>query len=163
MLFLLGKFGDPLLFLHAESQFWHHSGILDLIYHNTPPARQSAPVSTPPASPGAIWGYNQARSLIDLAPVIIFAALTIIGARRLPVAYTLYMIGLLTLIVISPRPHRLGLFVSAGRYLIAAVPIFILLGSWARRHSWFDMLMVSCGFLLQAVLAAYFLAGGWIV
>jgi hypothetical protein len=163
MLFLFGKFGDPLLFLHAESQFWHHSGILDLIYHNTAPARPAAPVPATPAPPGAIWGYNQARSLVDLAPVIIFAVLTIIGARRLPVTYTLYMVGLVTLIVISPRPHRLGLFVSAGRYLIAAVPIFILLGSWARRYPWFDMLMVSCGFLLQAVLAAYFLAGGWVV
>jgi hypothetical protein len=161
MLFLFGKFGDPFLFLHAESQFWHHSGILDLIYHNTAPAR--TPVPTTPSPPGAIWGYNQARSLVDLAPVIIFAALTMIGARRLPPAYTLYMVGLLILIVISPRPHRLGLFVSAGRYLIAAVPIFILLGSWARRYPWFDMLMISCGFLLQAVLAAYFLAGGWIV
>jgi len=163
MLFLFGKFGDPLLFLHAESQFWHHSGILDLIYHNTSPAHAPAPVSTTPPEPGAIWGYNQARSLIDLAPVIIFIALTIIAARRQPMTYTLYMAGLLALILISPRPRRLGLFVSAGRYLIAGVPIFILLGSWARRHPWFEMLMVSCGFLLQAVLAMYFLAGGWMV
>jgi hypothetical protein len=163
MLFLWSRFGDPLLFLHAEAQFWHHAGILDLLYQTTSPASPSAPASTTPSVPALIWGYNQARPLIDLAPVVIFAALTIIGARRMPLTYTLYMVGLLTLILISPRPHRLGLFVSAGRYLIAGVPIFILLGSWARRYPWLDMLMVSCGFLLQAVLAGFFLAGGWIV
>ena len=109
------------------------------------------------------WSYEVARSLVDLAPVALFALVLLAGVRRLPASFTVYMACLLLLVVSSPRPERLGYFVSAGRYFTAAVPAFLLLGRWVVRRPWLDLLLVSGGFLLQAVFAAFFLAGGWMV
>lgn len=156
MAFLWHRFGDPLLFLHAEHQFWHHQSILPV--HAPAPATHAA-APTPPAA----WSFELARSLVDLAPVALFTLLVLAGVKRLPASFTLYMVCLLLLIVSSPRPDRLGFFVSAGRYFTAAVPAFLLLGRWVVRRPWLDLLLVSGGFLLQAVFAAYFLAGGWMV
>ncbi|MGH2517696.1 MAG: hypothetical protein ACRDHP_18770, partial [Ktedonobacterales bacterium] len=165
MLYLAHQFGDPLLFLHAEQQFWHHTPVVSAVHSTLTKATLPHPAAPAAihAAPDPDWTYQLARSLVDLAPLVIFGVLTLVAARRLPGAYTLYMLCLLALIVASPRPDRLGYFVSAGRYLLAAVPVFLLLARWARRRPWLDLLLMSGGFLLQAVLAAYFLSGGWLV
>lgn len=157
MAFLWRQFGDPLVFLRVEQLFWHHQSIVGLPMHPSPSAHSAS--SPRPAA----WSYDVARSLVDLAPVALFALLLFAGVKRLPISFTLYMACLLLLIMSSPRPGRLGYFVSAGRYFTAAVPAFILLGRWMARRPWLDLLLVSGGFLLQAVFAAYFLAGGWMV
>jgi hypothetical protein len=161
MLFLGARFGDPLLFLHAEQRYWGHAA-------PGAPATPGVPASSGTAAPAGPFGilapsYQQARSLVDLAPLAIFLVLTIILARRQPIIYTLYMVGLLALIFASPRPDRLGYFVSAGRYLCAALPIFFWLGRWSETRPWLFMLLTSAGFLLQATLASVFLSGGWLV
>lgn len=167
MLYLAHQFGDPLLFLHAEQQFWHHMPVVGTLHrpltHAGASPAPAASTSTIHGTPAPSWSYELARSLVDLAPLVIFGVLTLVAARRLPVAYTLYMVCLLALILASPRPDRLGYFVSAGRYLLAAIPIFLMLARWAQRRPWLDLLLTSGGFLLQAVFAAYFLAGGWLV
>lgn len=157
MVFLWLRFGDPLLFLHAEHQFWQHQNIVTV--------HAGAATSHKPAqgTSSSGWSYEVARSLVDLAPVALFALLAVVGAKRLPKSFTVYMVFLLLAVVSSPRPDRLGFFVSAGRYFTAAVPAFVLLGRWVVRRPWLDLLLVSGGFLLQAVYAAYFLAGGWMV
>jgi hypothetical protein len=161
MLFLGVRFGDPLLFLHAEQRYWNHA----------PPGAPITPGSPAPtgiATPNGLLAfltpsYEQARSLVDLAPLALFLILTIVLARRQPVMYTLYMAGLLALILASPRPDRLGYFVSAGRYLCAALPIFFWLGHWSETRPWLYLLLTSAGFMLQATLATVFLTGGWLV
>lgn len=162
MLFLGVRSGDPLLFLHAEQRYWNHAA----------PGAPIAPGPTAPATPaqppGASFSflmpsYEQARSLVDLAPLAIFLILTALLARRQPVIYTLYVAGLLALILASPRPDRLGYFVSAGRYLCAALPVFFWLGRWSETRPWLLLLLTSAGFLLQASLATVFLTGGWLV
>jgi hypothetical protein len=159
MLFLGVRFGDPLLYVHAQQRYWNHVG----------PGAPSTPVSTgvaqPPAEPLSFLtpSYEQARALVDLAPLVIFLILTIILVRRQPVMYTLYMVGLFALILASLRPDRLGFFVAAGRYLCAALPIFFWLGRWSETRPWLFMLLTSAGFLLQATLATVFLTGGWLV
>jgi hypothetical protein len=160
MLFLDVRFGDPLLFLHAEQRYWNHATPGAPITPGAP-----APAGVAPAGPFAFLApsYEQARSLVDLAPLAIFLILTIFLARRQPVMYTLYMAGLFALILATPRPHRLGYFVSAGRYLCAALPIFFWLGRWSETRPWLYLLLTSAGFLLQATLATMFLTGGWLV
>jgi Mannosyltransferase (PIG-V) len=159
MLFLGMRFGDPLHYVHAQQRYWNHVG----------PGAPSAPVLTGAAQPSAeplaflTPSYEQARALVDLAPLAIFLILTIILVRRLPVMYTLYMVGLFALILASLRPDRLGFFVAAGRYLCAALPIFFWLGRWSETRPWLFMLLTSAGFLLQATLATVFLTGGWLV
>jgi hypothetical protein len=154
------RFGNPFMFLDAERRYWSHTNPGALAPAGLPPVG-----TAPSAGPFSFLtpSYEQARSLVDLAPLALFLVLTIILARRQPVLYTLYMVGLLALILASPRPDRLGYFVSAGRYLCAALPIFFWLGRWSETRPWLFMLLTSAGFLLQATLATVFLSGGWLV
>lgn len=164
ILYLAHQFGDPLLFLHAEQQFWHHTPVVGAVHQTfTPQVPPQSPATAAHTAQAPSWTYELARSLVDLAPLVIFGVLTVIAARRLPGAYTLYMLCLLALILASPRPDRLGYFVSAGRYLLAAIPVFLVLARWAQRRPWLDLLLTSGGFLMQAVFAAFFLSGGWLV
>jgi hypothetical protein len=162
MLFLGLRFGDPLHYVHAQQRYWSHVG----------PGAPATPAPTTPAgtapssaAPLAFLtpSYDQARALVDLAPLVIFLVLAILLARRQPVMYTLYMVGLFATILASLRPDRLGFFVAAGRYLCAALPIFFWLGHWSETRPWLLMLLTSAGFLLQATLASVFLSGGWLV
>ncbi|HLJ80711.1 MAG TPA: mannosyltransferase family protein [Ktedonobacterales bacterium] len=168
MLYLAHQFGDPFLFLRAEQLFWHHTPVVGAVHQTLtqqalPQAPAAATATAAHAAQAPNWTYELARSLVDLAPLVIFGLLTVIAARRLPGAYTLYMLCLLALILASPRPDRLGYFVSAGRYLLAAIPVFLVLARWAQRRPWLDLLLTSGGFLMQAVFAAFFLSGGWLV
>jgi hypothetical protein len=160
--FLGVRLGDVLLFLHAEQRYWQHGSPAAPITPGVP----APPGSAPPPDAALTFltpSYEQARSLVDLAPLALFLILTIFLARRQPVMYTLYMAGLLALILAAPRPDRLGYFVSAGRYLCAALPIFFWLGRWSESRPWLYLLLTSAGFLLQATLAAVYLSGGWLV
>lgn len=150
------RFGHPLIFLHAQTIYWHRTGqplwktLLDAVVYFV-------------QTPG--WSYWQARQLIDLAPVLVFGVLTLLVIRRTPFAFTLYMLGLLYLAVATPidtTPHTVTL-VSSGRFLVAAVPIFLLFARWGRNRPWLDLLLVGGGFLLQGFLATYFLANHWLV
>jgi hypothetical protein len=55
------------------------------------------------------------------------------------------------------------MLISAGRFLVVASPMFLLFGRWTERRPWLDLLIVSGGFLIQAVLASFFLAYGWLI
>jgi hypothetical protein len=112
-----------------------------------------------------IWSYENARNLVDLAPVVIFSILTVCSLRRMPMSFILYMFGLLYITIAVPVTIGQSTveFDSAGRFFLLAVPIFMVLGRWSARFAWVEMLLVGGGFLLQAVFASYFLAGGWLI
>lgn len=82
----------------------------------------------------------------------------------MPLAYTLYMAGLIALGISSPITAGYpDLLMSVSRYMLAAAPMFLLLARWARRYPWADMLLVSTGFMLQGVLTVVLLTGGWLI
>jgi hypothetical protein len=153
-------FGDPLLFLKIHDQWnrlslpiwtalWRGfvwQGAIIFLHHG-------------------VWSYENARSLVDFVPVLLIGGITLASIRRMPVSFTLYMLGLLY-ISIDP-PVRIGAstveYDSAGRYLLLSVPIFLLLGRWITRFAWLEMLVVGGGFVLQAIFAAYYLTGGWLI
>jgi Gpi18-like mannosyltransferase len=147
MLYLGMQFHNPLSFAEAAEVSWLH--------HSTPPW-QSLPLAlhqlftTPP------WTYQQALVLLDLIPLLAFLVITLATIRHQPTTFTLYMLGLLTLIVVSPVTWTPDTFVSAGRYLIPAVPIFLLLARWSLRRPGLDILLVG-GFLLQGALLTLWL------
>ncbi|HLW01046.1 MAG TPA: glycosyltransferase [Ktedonobacterales bacterium] len=154
------RFGDPLLFIKVHDQ-WD---------------RIQLPIWTTLIRgaewQGAIlflhqgfWSYENARNLVDFAPVVIMGVITLCSVRRMPFSFTLYMLGLLY-ISIDPAV-RIGQntveYDSAGRFLLLSVPVFLLLGRWSARYAWLEMLLVGGGFLLQAAFASYYLAGGWLI
>jgi hypothetical protein len=144
-------FSDPLSFAHAAAAGW---------YHVTLPPWVSIPLglrlffALPP------WSYGQAQIALDLGAVFVFATLTILAARQLPFAFTLYMAGLLSLAVASPTifAGNANIFSSAGRYLIPSAPIFLLLSRWVAKRPALASLLVDGGFLVQAALATLWLA-----
>lgn len=149
--YLWARFGDPLSFVHAAQQNWGHL--------NTPPwvslPRAATIFATTP-----LWSFWQARLLFDFAPILIFGLVTLVSARRVPVAFTLYMLGLIYLSIASPVNWSRDIYVSAGRYLLPSVPAYLVLGRWARDRRWLEMLLVSGGFVLQGLFTALWLTNG---
>lgn len=147
--------GHFLIFLHAQA-FWHRTQ--EPIWTTLVQCVQLV-FALPPLS---FW---QMRLLVDLLPVLAFGAITLICIRRQPVAFTLYMLGLIYLTVATPVTQRLEpdpLF-SAGRFLLVAAPMFVLFARWTATRPWLQLLLVSTGFMAQAILGVFFLTGGWMV
>lgn len=155
MSYLWLRYGHPLLFLHAQRYFW---GRVDMPLWVSIPQAIKQFVSLP------FLSYYQARDLVDYVPLVAFTLITLVMIRRQPFAFTLYTAGLLYLTVASPivGTRDPEMFQSAGRFLLAAVPVFLALGAWTRRRPALAMLLVGGGFMLQAALAAYYLTGGWL-
>ncbi len=153
VIYLWHAFGDWKVTFHAERLVWGHQ----MMMPGT--SLWMALRNFFAATPGSV---AQAHIAFDLGLVVMCGALTLLALRYLPVAFSLYMIGLLALCMMSPIAIAQDVYISAGRYLLAAAPLFLLLGQWSRRP-WLDTLLVSAGFLVQGALAVQFLSGYWII
>ncbi|HEX6487524.1 MAG TPA: hypothetical protein VF137_01445 [Candidatus Dormibacteraeota bacterium] len=146
VLYLWRRFGDPLLYVHAEHQYWN---------------RELWPVWRTAAEAVHRLIQNHGGLLpVDLALVLFFLAVTVIAARRVPFAFTLYMLGVLYTAVALPQPVQHDLIPSAGRYLSVSIPAFLVLGRWMAGRPSLDLLLTAGGFMLQAGLLLTFLGGG---
>ena len=143
------RFGEPLAFLQRTSMYWKYT---------TSPLWASLP--NPAAGvlvlPG--WGYGPLVSAVSLALFIAGVILTVATIRRMPLSFALYSGGLLiagaAALLVAPDSFR-----SSGVYLVAAAPLFLLLGRWSARRPGLDSLLVVCGLFLQATLALVWLSG----
>ena len=151
-LYLWHLFGSPTVFLSAEKLYWAHVPMapwdalfiqLKNFYHVP-----------------AFTSY-QALLLIDLVPVLALGILTVVAIRRMPVAFTLFSLGVLYLCLASPIISRSkDILISDGRYVMVAVPMFLLLTQWSQRRPWLETLLVMGGLLVQAILALVYLHNG---
>lgn len=154
-LYLWHRFHQKNPIPRVERIFWHHAAM-------SPPRALIAVAQQFFQTP--FWTYWQAHQLLDIIPVLLFAIITIVMARRLPVAYTLYTGAVLLLAMVSPITQGYpDLLMSAGRYMLAALPVFLVLGCWMGRYAWVDLLLTSGGFMLQGVLVVVLLSGGWLI
>lgn len=153
--FLWKVYHKPYVWVSIQSTWGHHfmfpwQGLIRaLAYFPSLPA-------------GSYW---QGRLLIDLIPLLVVLVLTIALARIQPLAFTLYLAGLLVVILASPVVD-LGTnvyYIAAGRYMLFALPIFLVIGRWMLRYTWLDTLVTAGGFLLQAAFVTFFLLGGWLI
>ena len=147
------RFGDPLAFAHAQ-RYWGRVTV-------APWTALGLAAHALTAHP--LLSNDTARTLVDLAPAALFLTLTLIAARRMPAAYTLYMLGVLYVALGTPRPSFTFPFAATGRYLLPAIPMFLLLARWSGRRPWLDLLLVGGGFALQALLTAIFVTRGAIL
>lgn len=146
-------FGKPFLFLEIQS-FWAHQYVpiwdIPALIYNSITAQQA-------------WSFNQARLIVDVVPILVFFVLMLLGLKRLPVVFSILAVCAFVLTITSPLATYFDPFASAGRYLLAAFPVFMLLGKWAEEKPWLNALILSGGWMLQAVFAMFFLMGGWMV
>lgn len=103
--------------------------------------------------------------LVDVVPLVFVGVVAIVTIRRIPASYSLYLAGLLLACLSSPILGALfpEVFVSVGRYLLVAIPVYVVLARWTYRHPWLDTLFIGGGFAIQALLMAFVLNGGWLV
>ncbi|MGH2516893.1 MAG: mannosyltransferase family protein, partial [Ktedonobacterales bacterium] len=147
--YLAVRFGQPLAFIQSRSLYWQYTR--DPIWTALPFGTTSYLVV-----PG--WSYGQLVTVTSVVLLVGVAVVTAVVWQRMPGSFRLYMVGLLAAcgvaLVVAPDAFR-----SPGPMLLAAVPIFLVLGRASRRRPSVDMLLVGCGFLIQAALALVWLAG----
>ncbi|MGO8948409.1 MAG: hypothetical protein ACLQUY_12275 [Ktedonobacterales bacterium] len=155
MLYLWKTIGDPLGFYHAQVYFGHSTlfypvGLVEGIHFY---------LSRP------FLSFTEFRQMIDFLPLVGLTAVAVIAARKQPLAYTVLVIELFLLTTQSPKIYSPGnaVFVSAGRYVMMALPSFLIIGGWFERNRKLGALCCALSFLVQIVFAVYFLQGGAII
>ncbi len=154
MLFLWRRFNNPVIFLQVEHTYWHHASWTPW-YTGFELIRRLFP-GTP------LLSSDRALQVITLTVLVIFGGVTLAHLRRIPVAFTLYMLGLLYLVISANDPGLPYVLPSAARYLLEALPIFWIAARWAKTRSWLDSLIVNGGWLLQGLLIIAYMSGLWI-
>lgn len=96
---------------------------------------------------------------LELALWGLFALITLVSIRRIPFAYTLYMVGLLYMSISAPSLGQTDLIWGSGRYLAAAIPVYLIVAGWLRRRPGLDTVVLSCGLMLQGTLAVALFQG----
>jgi len=155
-IYCAARFGDPLAWAHAEATYHGHA--------LTWPWQTAALVAHQLASVPAL-SYPQVRQLLDIVPLVVALAATLALARRTPVAFTLYSLGVLLPAILSPDAGATfpDALVSGGRYALIALPLWLALGRAVERRPQLHSLVVGGGYAMQATLCAFVLRGGWLV
>ncbi len=151
------RFGDPLLWIHVDDTYFGRVSL---------PVWQSLRDGFAYYLTRTAWSFEQFHNMTDFIPLVAAIALTIILSVRQPAAFTLYMVALIYMIIAAPQPVAgpdWVWYMSAGRYLIPSLPIWLALGRWSGRHPSLETLLVYGGVLLQAVCTTQFLLGRWMV
>jgi hypothetical protein len=104
-----------------------------------------------PANAG--FSNIQALTGFHFVMIVIFGALLLVGLRRLPLTYSLYVAPQLLVIVTGGPTTPLQ---SASRYMLAMFPIFVVLGQLGRNPrfhtSWLVASVLGLGLLFTAIL-----------
>lgn len=156
MLYLRATVGDAFAFGHYQAA-WQKVFTLRLWAGTYESIRQILVVQ-PWAS------FFEAHNVINLTALALFLGTTVLAARRLPAAYSLYLAAFWCVTLTSPaiaNGYPVPL-ISMSRYVLILFPVFMAWGLFGRHHAWHDLyLVVSTAFL--AVFTVQFLVGGWII
>jgi hypothetical protein len=108
--------------------------------------------------------FYEAHDVIEGAVAVAFLVATVFAARRLPAAYTLYLVAFWLVTLSSPAiaGNYPVPFISMSRYVLSLFPIFMYF-AWLGRRRWFhDAYLVGCVALLS-LFTVQFVQGGWII
>jgi mannosyltransferase PIG-V len=157
------KFGDPLLF-YSSQQYWDRkaTGPLDTATRAWESAVQGIDILRDPG----LWAHpavqnfadhlERANSVYNLAFLILAVVVLLAGARQLPLSLTLYSL----LLVVPPALFGTPDIPLMGipRYVLAAFPIFIVLGLLASKKLLFAgwlILSTSASIILCALFVSW--------
>jgi Gpi18-like mannosyltransferase len=156
MIYLRSTVGDAFAFGHYQAA-WQKVFTLRLWAGTLESIRQILVVQ-PWAS------FFEVHNVINLAALVLFLGTTILAARRLPVAYTLYL-GAFWLVTLTSPAIANGYpvpLISMSRYVVTLFPVFMVWGALGSRRAFHDTYLVLATPLL-AVFTVQFLIGGWII
>jgi hypothetical protein len=118
--YLWVRFGDPLLFVHIESTWWQGAGPRTWLKYSFFEQIQEVPRHI----------FSASLMLHAMAGVVALLLVPRV-ARRFGWGYAGYVLIVMGIPVLGTKD-----FMSCGRYLLAAFPIFALVGAWlVERHS----------------------------
>jgi hypothetical protein len=147
--------GNPMLFATAERKTWNRqlTGPWSTLEMQVQHLAAQAP-----------WSYWQMLLSVDLGIFVLIAVLTAIFARRQPLSFSLYSVGLLATCVILPPlgPQWPDPMTSAARYLALSFPVFLGLAQVIDRRPALGTLVVGTGLMVEAALASFYLSNGWL-
>ncbi|MHB8859406.1 MAG: mannosyltransferase family protein [Thermoleophilia bacterium] len=167
MLYLWLRFGDPLLFSAAQSN-WLRSFAFPLVglWHGTVEAwngmrtiLDTKDVTYFPVidSDPRLWATYNVMNFVFTAG---FIGLGIAAIKKLPVHYTAYIFAVLLLPLSTPSLY-VPLF-SMPRFVLTAFPAFILLALWGEKNRWVDMLITVTSLAFLGLFVAKFVVFTWV-
>lgn len=109
---------------------------------------------------GLLPSYFQAHALLDIGFTLVLIGLTIVGTRRVSAPYAAYAWVVTAFILITPS-HNWYALGSNMRFMLADLPLFLVLGRLGERPAYDRAILVLSGALF-ALLAAIFVLGGWV-
>ncbi|WP_433054637.1 glycosyltransferase family 39 protein [Dactylosporangium sp. CS-033363] len=159
--FSINAYGEPFAFLKAQRYWGRH-----LDWPWMPVLRGGKSLVT---SHGLRFGFSDlwVHNLLELATALMCIAalvLCFVGPwklRRDQWVLPLVGIGLTLLMISFPSSHLPYPLYSASRFGLEVFPAFMILARIGARP-WVDRIVVALFFMLQAILAAYFVRGGWV-
>ncbi|MGI8968804.1 MAG: mannosyltransferase family protein [Chloroflexota bacterium] len=156
MVYLQANVGDALAFTH--SQVGWQKLFTGRLWAGTLESLRQIFVVQPRAS------FLQAHNVFNLVLGIFCLGCSILAARRLPLAYGLYL-GVFWLVTLASPALATGYpvpLVSLSRYVVILFPVFMYLGAGGRNRTIHDTyLVLSVGLL--ALFTVQFITGGWVV
>ncbi len=117
---------------------------------------------------GSSWAYIIAAAgrpaalieVLNLVTLVGFALLAVVGARRLPVSYTLYVIP--SLVLLLTRETWFSPLMSVSRYCVVLFPATLVLALWLAPRPRLAGAWLIVSFALQLVLFQYWVRWGFV-
>ncbi len=113
--------------------------------------------------PQPFGSANQVHLLLDLVATLGFIALLVLGWRRLPRSYSVWMMLFLVYILLYPATDKPDVLLSNQRFVLEMFPAFITLAISGKLHPRLHHALLLLFPTLQAVLGIAFLMNRWIV
>ncbi len=101
--------------------------------------------------------HHDPLQAFNLFTLVLFGVVSIVGIRRVPIAYSLYAIPQILLLAVRIQPTPLT---STARYLLVVFPVFVILSQV--RGRWLRFAWGVASLLLLALLLESFLRGGYV-
>ncbi|MEO7002580.1 MAG: mannosyltransferase family protein [Ktedonobacterales bacterium] len=150
MAFVGLRFGHPLLVFNVHRDYW--GAVSEPIW--TSLAREISNLAlTPYAS------LDQVTMVLDLVTIAVVTVAIVILWRSTPGMYNIYMLCLLYVAMAEPSVTNIRVLQSPGRYLLPAIPIFIVLSGKLERRPALAGALVTLGCILQCYIGLRFLTG----
>jgi hypothetical protein len=101
--------------------------------------------------------HHDPLQAFNLFSLVLFAVVSVVGIRRIPISYSLFAIPQIALLAVRIQPTPLT---STARYLLVVFPVFVILALVKDR--WLRFAWVVGSLMLLALLLEMFLQGGYV-
>ena len=163
--FLWGRFGDPLVFARQQGEYWGRelTGPVSTAKDAWRSAREGVQYLLDPAA--LFLGADptpalDASNALNLAFLVLFLAVAVVGLFVLPPGLSLYPFVLVLLPVLTPSPAFP--LMSQPRFVLGAFPVFIVLGYLLSRNRTALVAWLLFSGALGVALTALFTTWRWV-